>query len=248
MDYQRRFHRVVDFLGRDGFRNVRSSSVTVVGLGGVGCHAALALARSGIGSLRLVDFDRLTETSLNRNPLAGPDDIGSYKVDVTARLIGAGCPDTTITTDRLFFHDDTADEILSPVPDALVDAIDSLNPKAVLLEQCVRRGIHVYSSMGASGRRDPGLVRTGDIAQTSGCPLARQLRKYLRKRGLTEGIACVYSVEPAGDHTLPPDLRDITLERGRVRNRIPSMITLPGIFGYALAGMVLSRIAGAYEE
>jgi len=102
--------------------------------------------------------------------------------------------------------------------------------------------------MGASGRRDPSLLRTGDLSETKSCPLARQLRKYLRKRGITRGIQCVYSVESAGEHSLPPDLEDLTLRKGRVRNRIPSMIIMPGIFGYTLAGMVIDHISGHCRE
>ena len=243
MQFQRRFDRVVDFFGRDSFKAIRKADVAVIGLGGVGCHAASALARSGIGSLRLVDFDHLTETSLNRNPLAGSPDCGGYKVDIVADKLRRTCPDTRIETVTEFFHKDTADSILRPVPDAVVDAIDSLNPKAALLEYCVKNGIHVFSSMGASGRRDPSHVRTGDISQTRCCPLAKQLRKYLRKRGITNGISCVYSIESPGDHSLPPDMDDLIFSRGRVRNRIPSLIVMPGIFGYALAGMVLDSIS-----
>ncbi|OPL18065.1 MAG: hypothetical protein AVO35_07885 [Candidatus Aegiribacteria sp. MLS_C] len=244
----RRFARVADFLGEEGFRRVRSASVTVFGLGGVGCHAAIALARSGIGLLRLVDFDTLTETSLNRNPLASPSDCGRSKVDVLARYLGESCPGTSVVADREFFHEETADRLLSPRPDAVVDAIDSLGPKASLLEQCLARGLKVFSSMGASGRRDPSMVRTGDISETRNCPLARQLRKYLRKRGIEAGIPCVYSMEVSNGHFLPPDLEDLTLMRGRTRNRIPSLITMPGIFGYAVAGMVLGHLSEGSAE
>lgn len=240
---ERRFDRVVDFLGSDSFMAVRKADVAVIGLGGVGCHAAVALARSGIGNLRLVDFDKLTETSLNRNPVAGSWDCGGNKVDVVADQLRRTCPDTRIETVTEFFHSDTAYSILKPVPDAVVDAIDSLNPKAALLEYCIELRIPVFSSMGASGRRDSSLVRTGDISETRCCPLARQLRKYLRKRGIDRGISCVYSTEPAGDHSLPPDMDDQTFCRGRVRNRIPSLIIIPGIFGYTLAGMVLDHIS-----
>lgn len=243
MQFQRRFDRVVDFFGRDSFQKIRRANVAVIGLGGVGCHAAAALARSGIGILRLVDFDRLTETSLNRNPMAGLSDCGGYKVDIVADHLQGNCPDTRIETIKEFFHSDTADSILTPAPDAVVDAIDSLNPKAALLEYCVEQRIPVFSSMGASGRRDSSHVRTGDISQTRCCPLAKQLRKYLRKRTITSGIQCVYSTEPAGDHSLPPDEEDLLFQRGRVRNRIPSLMVMPGIFGYTLAGMVLDYLA-----
>lgn len=245
---ERRFDRVAEFLGKDSFHAVRTADVTVTGLGGVGCHAAVALARSGIGSLRLVDFDKLTETSLNRNPLAVPGDCGKYKVDVVADHLRRTCPDTRVEVLREFFHTDTAVSILKPEPDVVIDAIDSLNPKAALLEYCVERKIPVFSSMGASGRRYPSLVRTGDISETRSCPLARQIRKYLRKRGISSGIPCVYSIEPSGDHSLPPDLEDTILRKGRVRNRIPSMIIMPGIFGYALAGMVLDHVSGNIKE
>ncbi|MEN8209830.1 MAG: tRNA threonylcarbamoyladenosine dehydratase [Candidatus Fermentibacteria bacterium] len=243
MEFQRRFDRVVDFFGRDSFLRIRNADVTIIGLGGVGCHAAAALAGSGIGTLRLVDFDRVTETSLNRNPFAVTSDCGGYKVDIVADQIRRTCPDTRVETSMDFFHSDTADSILTPVPDAVVDAIDSLNPKAALLEYCVQQRIPVFSSMGASGRRDPSHLSTGDISRTRSCPLAKQLRKYLRKRGITSGIQCVYSTEPAGDHSFPPDMEDQIHSRGRIRNRIPSLMVMPGIFGYTLAGMVLDHIA-----
>ena len=243
MQFQRRFDRVVDFFGSDSFLAIRGAEVAVIGLGGVGCHAAAALARSGIGILRLVDFDRLTETSLNRNPMSRLRDCGGYKVDIVADHLRRTCPDTRVETITEFFHIDTADSILTPAPDAVVDAIDSLNPKAALLEYCVEQRIPVFSSMGASGRRDPSHVNTGDISRTRTCPLAKQLRKYLRKRGITSGIPCVYSTEPAGDHSFPPDMDDLTYKRGRVRNRISSLMVMPGIFGYTLAGMVLDKIA-----
>jgi tRNA threonylcarbamoyladenosine dehydratase len=248
MSEARRFARVLDFLGEGGFRKVHGATVTVVGLGGVGSHAAIALARSGVGKLILVDFDRLTETSLNRNPLAAPEDCGGFKVDVIADSLRKSCPDTAITVHREFFHAETAGKILEPLPDALIDAIDSLNPKTALVQECLSRGIPLFSSMGASGRRDPTLVRVGDISETRGCPLARQLRKYLRKRGIERGFKCVFSVEPSGDHALPPDQKDVTLERGRTRNRIPSLVTMPGIFGYTLAAMVLEHLSGTARE
>ncbi len=243
MNDNRRFARVEELFGREGFARIRASTVMVAGLGGVGCHASIALARSGIGRLILVDFDLITETSLNRNPVARLSDCGKPKALVLAEAIGESCPDTETRGIVEFFHTETADTLLAGRPDAVLDAIDSLNPKTALIQECISRGIPVYSSMGASGRRDPSMLRTGDISQTRGCPLARQVRKYLRKRGIDEGVRCVYSVEPAGDHWLPPDHDDTTLKRGRTRNRIPSSIIMPGIFGYALAGMVLDSLA-----
>jgi tRNA A37 threonylcarbamoyladenosine dehydratase len=154
------------------------------------------------------------------------------------------CPDTAYRTSRLFCHEETIEKLLIPAPDCVVDAIDSLNPKAVLLEFCVRRAIPVISSMGASSRRDPTRLRVGDISRTTICPLAKKLRARLKHRGVDHGITCVYSVESPAP-PLPPDPGDLTYERGRVRNRLPSHIGLPGMFGYALASLVLDRLAGA---
>lgn len=240
-DWPERFARTVDFLGREGFRRLRGSRIAVVGLGGVGSHAAVALARSGAGRLVLVDFDLVTESSLNRNPVLGPSDVGRHKVDAMAAGLAADCPDTEYETGREFFHHDIAGAVLDPPPDLVVDAIDSLNPKVALLEECVLRGIPVVSSMGASGRRDPSQVRVGDVMDSSGCPLARQIRKRLRKRHIEGGIRCVWSVEPDGMGPLEPEPERV-LDRGRVRNRLPSLISMPGIFGYACAAEAMDAI------
>jgi len=242
-DWPERFARTVDFLGEQGFRRLRGSRIAVVGLGGVGSHAAVALARSGAGRLLLVDFDLVTETSLNRNPVLGRGDVGRHKVDAMADALAEDCPDTELETGREFFHHDTAGAVLDPPPDLVVDAIDSLNPKVALLEECVLRGIPVVSSMGASGRRDPSQVRVGDVMDSSGCPLARQIRKRLRKRSIEGGIRCVWSVEPDAVEPLEPDPERM-LDRGRVRNRLPSMISMPGIFGYACAAEAMDAICG----
>ncbi len=240
-DWPDRFSRTVDFLGGEGFRRLRGSSIAVVGLGGVGSHAAVALARSGAGSLLLVDFDRVTESSLNRNPVLGPSDVGRPKVSAMSRRLRDQCPDTDCRILCEFFHHETAKAVLDPAPDLVVDAIDSLNPKVALLEECVRRGIPVVSSMGASGRSDPSLLRVGDVMDSTGCPLARQIRKRLRKRSIRKRIRCVWSVEPDESGPLEPE-GDRVLERGRIRNRLPSHIVMPGIFGYACASEAIGTI------
>lgn len=234
-------------LGPEGMLRVRSARVVVAGLGGVGVHAALALARSGTGRLDLVDFDDVTETSLNRNPLACPGDVGSPKVEVVARELSRCCPDTEVTAVAAFLDGETLPGMLEPHPDALVDAIDSLGPKVTLLAGCAERGVPVFSSMGASGRSDPSAIRCGELYGTRVCPLAKQVRKLLRRRGLGSGVRCVWSEEPAGP-VLPPDPGEMVLRRGRPRNVLPSTIAMPGIFGYALARMVLEHLAGTERE
>lgn len=244
MNMDQRFKRVRDFYGEEGFARIRESSILVAGLGGVGSHCALALARSGAGRLYLVDFDQITASSLNRNPLAGPGNVGEGKSRFLASSLGDLCPDTECVPMEIFLHMDHLAE--TPLPhDAgiVIDAIDSLNPKTHLLEYCHGRGIPVFSSMGAAGRRDVSSIRTGDISDTGGCPLAKMVRKYLRRRGISRGITCVWSVETPAK-PLPPDDEPRLEARGRVRNSLPSLITLPGVFGYALAQLALDSIAG----
>lgn len=237
-----RFARTIDMLGLDGFERLRSSFVVVMGLGGVGSHAAVALARSGIGRIRLVDFDTVTESSLNRHAVACPGDVGRDKVELVAARMRAINPDLEVEECRAFFHEETADALLAGPPDYVVDAIDSLTPKVVLLKSCGERGIPVIGCMGASARRDPSLVRVGLLGETQGCPLARMLRKRLRKQGVALDIPVVYSTEPAGA-VLPPDDAEERYERGRVRNRLPSLPTLPAMFGNAAAQVVIEALS-----
>ncbi len=237
-----RFARLVDYYGAEGFARVRGARAAVIGLGGVGAHAAVALARSGIGALLLVDFDLVTASSLNRSPAAGPEDVGRPKVDVLAAHLARTCPDTRLETRREFCHAETVAGLLAPPPDVVLDAVDSLAPKLALLAHCVGAGLPVVSSMGASSRRAVTGLRTGDLAQTRVCPLARRVRAGLRRRGIDGGIRCVWSEESGGE-VLPPDAADRLYERGRARNRLPSQISLPGMFGYALASLALERLA-----
>jgi tRNA A37 threonylcarbamoyladenosine dehydratase len=240
--FPERFGRTVDLYGEEAFCRFRVARVAVIGLGGVGGHAALALARSGVGRLLLVDFDPVTASSLNRSAFAGPADVGRPKVEAAAAHLARTCPDTQVEIRQVFCHEDTADELLTPAPAVVADAIDSLNPKVALLAWCVRHGIPVVSSMGASSRTDFARVRRADISRTRICPLAKKVRQRLGRLGIREGIPCVYSEEPPGA-ALPPDLTDLSCDRGRIRNRLPSQISLPGIFGYALAALVLDLLA-----
>jgi tRNA threonylcarbamoyladenosine dehydratase len=238
-----RFARTAEYFGTEGFDRVRAATAAVIGLGGVGSHAALCLARNGIGRLLLVDFDVVTESSLNRSSWALPEDVGSAKAESLAVYLARCCPGTAVTSEHTFLDDGTADGLLQPAPDIVVDAIDSLNPKACLLEYCLRSGIPVVSSMGASSRIDPSCVRVGDISETSVCPLARKVRQYLARRGWRKGVTCVYSIETPLVEPGPPDDSESVVRRGRIRRRLPGSGALPGIFGYACAAEALKRLA-----
>ena len=237
------FSRTIDLLGEDGFGRLQRSFVVVIGLGGVGSHAALGLARAGVGRLRLVDFDAVTATSLNRHAAALPEHVGQPKTRVLAELISRIHSSIDVEPRAAFFHEDTADDLLAGDPNLVVDAIDSLNPKVALLETCVGRGLPVVTSLGASSRTDPSKVRVAPLDQTRGCPLGKALRKRLRRRGVDlTRITAVHSIEEPGP-TLPPDGGEDWYGDGRPRNLLPSLSTLPGIFGYAAANAAILAIA-----
>jgi tRNA A37 threonylcarbamoyladenosine dehydratase len=250
-DYPPRHHRTVLFYGEAAFARIRQATVTVVGLGGVGAHAALNLARSGIGALHLVDFDTVSASSLNRSPFAGPDDIGRLKTDALRDCLERVCPDTAVTVTEAFCTADTLPGIVPPgaPPDLVIDAIDSLNPTVGLLVWCHGHGIPVITSLGAAGKRDVGQVRTGDISASSVCPLARKMRTRLKRRGIPGGIPAVWSVEWAAAHRpgVPKEVGDPGvpeyLSATRERHTLASQMTLPGVFGYGLASMALDMIS-----
>ena len=243
------FSRTVDLLGQEGFDRLRRAFVVVIGLGGVGSHAAVGLARAGVGRLRLVDFDAITATSLNRHAVALPEHVGRPKAQVVADHIARIHPSIEVDPRESFFHEDTANDLLGGEPDCVVDAIDSLNPKVGLLETCAGRGLTVVTSLGASSRVDPGKVRVSRLDQSRGCPLGKALRKRLRRREVDLAkIIAIHSIEQPAP-TLPPDDSEGWYGDGRRRNRLPSLSTLPGVFGYAAANAAILAIArGTTEE
>jgi len=248
-----RHYRTVLFYGPEAFARIRAARVAVFGLGGVGGHAAVNLARSGIGALQLVDFDTVSESSLNRSAFAGPDDVGRPKTEVLAGHLARICPDVAVTATEAFCAPETLAQLVPPDgpdrPDLVIDAIDSLNPKVNLLVWCREHGVPALASMGAAGKADVAAVRTGDLFASTGCALARHVRARLRRRGVTDGIPAVWSVEP-GDEVRPDAAKELgdaapaPQLRGRVRHTLASQMTIPGVFGYGLASLALDLISG----
>ena len=247
-----RFIRTQRLLGEERFRLLQSKMVTVVGLGAVGGYVVEGLVRAGVSHLRVVDFDTIQPSNLNRQIFALETTLGKPKAEIARERILAINSDCHIEALQLFAGDDTLDQILDPEPDLLIDAIDSLNPKTQLLHEAYLRKIPTISSMGAALRTDPTLIRSGDIFSSSNCPLAKHLRKRLRRRGVGEGISCVYSVEKTDfDYELPKEEVNVGdtpyAERGRQRNVLGSLPTITGIFGLTIANeaiMRLSKISG----
>lgn len=228
-----RFARVAALHGPAGLLRLRSARAAVIGLGGVGSHAAIALAATGIGALLLVDGDRVTAPTLNRLWVAGPADLGRFKVDVLAEHLARTCPQTRVETRPLFFE--PAGTLLAPPLDFLLDAIDHPTAKVELLALAAAAGLPAASAMGASSRRDPTRISVDRLGATRACPLARRVRQALRARlgTLPDTLFCVYSTEPAGKREPGP---------------LPSQIIGPGIFGYALAALAVEWIAGGAPE
>lgn len=235
-----RWARLRTFIGDEGLLRLRGSFVAVVGLGAVGGYAMEALARAGIGRLRLVDFDQVRPSNFNRQILALEANLGRYKTDAASERVSQINPLCQVEVLNVFVHKDTIDQVLDGPPDLVVDAIDGLNPKVELLAEVCRRRIPVVSSMGAALRRDPAMVRISPLSMTSECPLARRVRKRLRGLDVELGsICCVHSIEPVGEraraaiaHEPDPDETEM---QGRPRRPMGSLPTLTGIFGLTCA-------------
>jgi tRNA threonylcarbamoyladenosine dehydratase len=202
-DYRlhRRFDRIGRLVGDTGMARLLGAHVVVIGLGGVGSHAAEALCRSGIGRLTLIDFDLVCVTNTNRQLQAMRGTVGKPKATVLAERLRLINPRAHIKAVPLFYEARLADRMLSGDIDFVVDAIDNVTAKCHLLAECSRRGIPVVCSTGASGRIDPTQIAIADLAQTRIDPLAGVVRKILRQkyefpRKGPFGIPAVFSIEP----------------------------------------------------
>lgn len=240
-----RFRRTRLLLGDAAVEKLAAARVTVVGLGAVGSYAVEGLARSGVGALRLVDFDTVHVTNINRQLYALESTLDQPKTEVARERVLEINPACRVEAVSAFVNRDTVAGVLDPVPDLLVDAIDSLGPKAALLAEAAQRDIPVVSSMGAALRRDPSRIRIGPLFATSGCPLARHLRKRLRRLAPSANIVCVYSDEPVPDVNAGADDGEDSLlaTASRPRRVLGSMSTLTGIFGLYLATEAIRRLS-----
>lgn len=208
------------------------------------------LARAGVGKIRLVDFDEIRETNINRQILALRSTLGRAKADVAAERVRDINPAIRAEARREFAGADTMPALLENV-DLVIDAVDSVTPKVDVVEAGARAGIPVYSSLGAATRRDADAVRFGYLFESKGCPLGSQIRKRLRRRGITEGdLWCVYSDEDRNKEAIrepePDDGAGETDEyiRGRRRSILGSMPTVTALFGLRLAHEATLRLAG----
>jgi tRNA A37 threonylcarbamoyladenosine dehydratase len=213
----------------------------------VGSYAVEALARAGIGYLRLVDFDVVRESNANRQLYALTSTVDRPKVEVAAERVRDINPACRVDARPIFVNEKTVADVVAGPLDVIIDAIDSMNPKVTLLASAVATGARIISCMGAATRLDPSAIRIEDISRTEKCPLARLIRKRLRQRGVVEGIQCVYSTEPvpAGAVTRPADAGEEPPQAGpgRKRSVLGSLSYLTGMFGLLAAGAAICHIA-----
>ena len=244
------FSRTQLLFGEDGMERLYHARVAVFGIGGVGGYTVEALARSGIGTLDLIDDDRVCLTNLNRQILATRKTVGQYKVDVAEQRIREINPNAVVHTYKTFYAPQTAEQFDFSQFDYVVDAIDTVTAKLKLVEQAQKAGVPLISCMGVGNKVDPTAFEVADIYKTSVCPLARIMRRELRKRGIQK-LKVVYSKEPAitpiedmsiscRTHCIcPPG----TARKCTQRRQVPgSNAFVPAAAGLVLAGEVVKDL------
>lgn len=196
------FSRTELLLGREAMERLARSRVAVFGIGGVGGYVVEALVRSGVGTIDIVDHDRVCLTNLNRQLIATRNTVGKYKVDVMRERILEINPDAVVNVHKCFFLPETKDEFDFSVYSYVVDAVDTVTAKIELVMSSQAAGVPVISSMGAGNKLDPSGFQVADIYSTSVCPLARVMRRELKKRGVSH-LKVVYSREKPQTHEIP---------------------------------------------
>ena len=232
------FSRTQMIFGEEAMQRLYGARVAVFGVGGVGGHVVEALARSGVGAIDLIDDDTVNLTNLNRQIIALRSTLGQYKVDAAkARILDVN-PDCKVTAHRLFFTPETAEAIDFTQYDYVVDAIDTVSGKLEIIVRCKNAGVPVLSCMGAGNKLDPTAFEVTDITKTSVCPLARVMRRELKKRGV-EHLKVVYSRETALTPLPDPD----AVQDAGARRSVPaSNAFVPAVAGLIAAGEVIKDI------
>lgn len=259
----RAWDRTARLLGADAMRRLAGSHVAVFGLGGVGSYAVEGLARSGVGRLTLVDFDQVCVTNINRQIHAFPGTVGKSKAELMADHVKAINPSADVRAESAFYDAETADGLLNPPPDYVVDAIDNVTAKLHLIAACLGRGIRIVTCLGAAAKVDPTSVRVSTIGNTHMDRLARAIRHNLkRKHGFDEkmldqvtavfsnedvawpdssygGLVCgVNCVCPSGE-----DSRHSCRKRHVIHG---SAVFVTAVFGMTAASVVVRELTGRF--
>ncbi len=230
-------------LGQEKLQRLREAHILIVGLGGVGAYAAEMLCRAGVGRMTIADADTVGESNINRQLIALHSTIGRPKTDVLAERLLDINPDLALRKVEGFIKDEATYELLdSDAFDYVVDAIDTLSPKAHLIKGCLDRHIRVVSSMGAGAKTDPTRIEAADIARTHHCPLAHMLRKRLHKMGIHTGFYAVFSSERIREGAMIID------EQTNKKSNTGTISYMPAVFGCCCASVVVRDLIGEMEE
>lgn len=235
------YNRTAMLFGGDAMDKLKNARVAVFGIGGVGGYVCEALARSGVGSLDLIDNDVVSESNINRQIIALRSTVGRPKTEVMAERIKDMDPDINVRTINMFFLPENASEIDLSAYDMVVDAIDTVSSKIYLAVECERLGVPLISSMGTGNKLDPTAFKISDIYKTSVCPLARVMRVELKKRGVKHLKVC-WSDEAPRPSIAPEDLPEGEAPSGSRRATPASCAFVPSAAGLVIAGEVIKTL------
>lgn len=228
MIMENRFSRTEALLGEQAMEKLKKARVAVFGIGGVGGHVVEALVRSGVGAVDIVDSDKVCLSNLNRQIIATESSIGKYKVDVMKERILDINPEAVVNVHKCFYLPETKDEFDFSQYSYVVDAVDTVTAKIQLVMEAAEAGVPIISSMGAGNKLDPTAFQVADIYKTSVCPLAKVMRRELKKRGIKK-LKVVYS-----------------REQPVVKNAVPASVAfVPSVVGLIIAGEVIKDLAKA---
>ncbi len=219
-------------IGDEALDRLTASHVAVFGLGGVGGYVTEGLVRAGVGRLTLIDGDVVDETNLNRQLIATHENIGKDKAEVARERVRSINPDCKVDAHKMFYRAENADSIDFSAFDHVADCIDTVAPKLLIIERCLKAGTPVLSCMGTGNKLDPSLLQISDIAKTSVCPLARVMRRELRKRGIGH-CKVLFSTElPVSTGTRTPG----------------SVSFVPSVAGLMIAGEIVRNLIAKNGE
>lgn len=224
-------------MAMQGVANLKNKTVAIIGLGGVGGYVCEAVARSGVGSMIVVDKDTVSTSNINRQIIATTETVGRYKSDLWAERIRAINPDCKVISLNTFYLPETRDELFQYHIDYIVDAVDTVTAKVDLIMQAKERNIPIISSMGFGNKLDCSKIKICDIYETAGCPLAKVMRHEMKKRGITKLKVCFSTEQP-----LTPLFEDP--ESVGQRKKSPASVAwIPSAAGLFIAGEVIKDLA-----
>lgn len=234
-----KFSRTEMLVGNEGMEKLRNAKVVIFGLGGVGSFVCEGLARSGVGNFVLVDYDKVDETNINRQVIATTKTIGQCKVDIMKERILDINPDANVEIYKEFYLEDCEIDIITSDLSYAVDCVDTIMAKIAIICKSKELGVPVISSMGTGNKLDPTMFEVADIYETSVCPLARIMKKDLRKRNIEE-CKVVYSQE------LPKNTNDCDINKNKGKVKVKGSISfVPSVAGLIIAGEVIKDIVNA---